>query len=84
MVCVACFIYPVVIFIWIKFIQPYVQPLAYRLLGWEMHQPFDGLACPLVKKKKVGESCQGTSAGDCEKDKSQQAPPVVEADKKSN
>lgn len=80
----ACFIYPVVVFIWIKFIQPYVQPLVYRYLGWEMRQPLDGLACPLAKKKKknVEHSDIGTSSG--ELSTSKQAPPVVDADKKSD
>lgn len=52
MVCISCFIAPVVLFIWYKFIYPFVQPLIDRWIGnYQLPQPFANLSCPLPEKK---------------------------------
>lgn len=51
MVCISCFIAPVVLFIWYKFVYPVVQPLLDRFFGnYQLPQPFANLSCPLPKK----------------------------------
>ena len=51
MVCISCFIAPVILFIWYKFIYPLVQPLIDRFIGnYQLPQPFANLSCPLPKK----------------------------------
>ena len=57
MVCISCFIAPVVLFIWYKFVYPLVQPLLDRFFGnYQLPQPFANLSCPLPKKS-VKSSC---------------------------
>lgn len=52
MVCIPCFIAPVVLFIWYKFIYPFLQPLINRWIGdYQLPQPFANLTCPLPQKK---------------------------------
>lgn len=52
MVCIPCFIAPVVLFIWYKFIYPFLQPLINRWIGdYQLPQPFANLSCPLPQKK---------------------------------
>jgi len=51
MVCIACFIAPVILFIWYKFVYPILQPLIDRFIGnYQLPQPFANLSCPLPKK----------------------------------
>lgn len=51
MVCISCFIAPVVLFIWYKFVYPLVQPLLDRFIGnYKLPTPFENLSCPLPKK----------------------------------
>lgn len=77
MVCISCFIAPVLLFIWYKFVYPVVQPLLDRFFGnYQLPQPFANLSCPLPKKsvKKgddgdIDESNEAASAsGDDKKD----------------
>ena len=54
MVCVSCFLAPVVLFIWYKFIYPILQPLINRFIGnYELPAPFQDLVCPMPKKNKT-------------------------------
>lgn len=60
MVCISCFIAPVILFIWYKFVYPVVQPLLDRFFGnYQLPQPFANLACPLPKKSV--KSCSSES-----------------------
>ena len=82
MVCISCFIAPLVLFIWYKFIYPLVQPLINRFLGdYELPQPFANLTCPIPQKNKpkledtdtvqscpVAKSSATVTAGDEKKD----------------
>ena len=53
MVCISCFIAPIVLFIWYKFIYPILQPLIDRWIGnYQLPQPFANLSCPLPEKRK--------------------------------
>lgn len=64
MVCISCFIAPVVLFIWYKFIYPLVQPLIDRFIGnYQLPQPFANLSCPLPKKpaKQIKEPKESVS-----------------------
>jgi hypothetical protein len=52
MVCIACFIAPVILFIYYKFIYPLLQPLIDRFIGnYQLPQIFGNLSCPLPQKK---------------------------------
>ncbi|XP_054165285.1 UPF0729 protein C18orf32 homolog [Oppia nitens] len=51
MVCIPCFIAPVLIFVWFKFIEPLLRPLVARI--WDNYQlpnPFANLTCPMPQK----------------------------------
>ena len=54
MVCISCFLAPVVLFIWYKFIYPVLQPLINRFFaGYELPTPFQNLVCPMPQKNKT-------------------------------
>ncbi len=76
MVCISCFIAPVVLFIWYKFVYPFVQPLLDRFFGnYQLPQPFANLACPLPKK-----SVKSCSAESSEKKKDDGEEPAKKSD----
>lgn len=88
MVCISCFIAPVLLFIWYKFVYPVVQPLLDRFFGnYQLPQPFANLSCPLPKKSV--KSCSSESGkqkeddGD-QTDKSNEAASVSGDEKKDN
>lgn len=82
MVCISCFIAPLVLFIWYKFIYPFVQPLINRFIGnYELPTPFANLACPLPKKEKT-EQFVGPNGEDVSKNPCPSAPSIASEDKK--
>lgn len=54
MICVPCFIAPVILFIWYKFIYPLVRPILERYFGDRFAEPKDGSCpvCPIGSKGK--------------------------------
>ena len=51
MVCISCFIAPVVIWLWFTFVQPLVQPIVNRIWGnYQLQAPFADLTCPIKKR----------------------------------
>lgn len=83
MVCLNCFIAPLVLFIWYKFIYPYVQPLIDRFIGnYRLPQPYANLSCPLPKKSVKQETETSEQSADLDSPGGDCAASVVE-DKKS-
>lgn len=73
MVCVPCFIVPVLLIIWKKFLEPYVLPLVYKYwYGIEYKKdekkdgPFncDGGKCIFAGKKKTDETSPHVAANE--------------------
>jgi len=52
MVCISCFMAPLLLFIWYKFIYPLLQPIVSRIWNnYQLPQPFANLTCPLPQNK---------------------------------